>query len=172
MPRPPRAPASDLDAHLVSGLHTTGPDASVEVASPAAALSVNGGGQRHTQYAAKDSGLSIAELVALDERGVAKWVANRSPKLAPFAPLFEEHQIEGALFLRLTDDMLREMGIRRECRQSLLALCGPPPGAVPDLTASSTRPLSDRATCSPAGRAFAAEGAEPARPARSEHLGG
>ena len=61
-----------------------------------------------------DTGLSVAELVALDERGVAQWVANRSPKLAPFAPLFEEHQIEGALFLRLSDEMLREMGINRE----------------------------------------------------------
>jgi hypothetical protein len=52
-------------------------------------------------------------LASMDERGVAEWVQSLSPKLAPFAPLFEEHQIEGALFLRLTDEMLREMGINR-----------------------------------------------------------
>ena len=105
----------DLGAGLVSGVHTTGPDLASprELSSPTVTLSgKKGGGKR--QYAAMDTGLSVAELVALDERGVAQWVANRSPKLAPFAHLFEEHQIEGALFLRLSDEMLREMGINRE----------------------------------------------------------
>ena len=63
------------------------------------------------QYAAQDTGVSIEVLATYDENGVAQWVQNLSPKLAPFAPLFVEHQIEGPLFLRLTDEMLREMGI-------------------------------------------------------------
>jgi hypothetical protein len=62
-------------------------------------------------YVATDTGVSIEVLATYDERGVAQWVQNLHPKLAPFAPLFEKHQIEGALFLRLTDEMLREMGI-------------------------------------------------------------
>lgn len=66
------------------------------------------GGQ---QYVAQDTGVSIEVLASYDERGVAQWVQNLSPKMAPFAPLFIEHQIEGPLFLRLTDEMLREMGI-------------------------------------------------------------
>lgn len=57
--------------------------------------------------------MSIEVLATYDERGVAQWIQNLSPKLAPFAPLFVEHQIEGALFLRLDDAMLREMGINR-----------------------------------------------------------
>ena len=66
------------------------------------------GGQ---QYSAQDTGVSIEVLASFDEKAVAQWVQNLSPKLAPFAPLFVEHQIEGPLFLRLTDEMLREMGI-------------------------------------------------------------
>lgn len=66
------------------------------------------GGQ---QYVATDAGVSIEALASYDEQMVAQWVRNLSPKLAPFAGLFEEHQIEGPLFLRLTDAMLKEMGI-------------------------------------------------------------
>ena len=68
------------------------------------------GGQ---QYSATDTGVSIEVLASYDENAVAQWVKNLSPKLAPFAPLFVEHQIEGPLFLRLTDAMLKEMGINR-----------------------------------------------------------
>ena len=159
----------DLNAGLVSGVHTTGPGAGNSEApqvtcvfsSPAPPNVVQppqrkprprpcqltkhpahrtnrlAGGQ---QYAATDSGVSIEQLASLDEKGVAQWVHNLSPKLAPFAPLFEQHQIEGALFLRLTDDMLREMGINRA--RATLAL---PPGLPLSLPEALHRALSRRA---------------------------
>ena len=40
---------------------------------------------------------------------VAQWVSTL-PRLAPYANLFIEHQVEGTLFGRLDDAMLKEMG--------------------------------------------------------------
>ena len=134
----------DLNAGLVSGVHTTGPGGPASQAPQVTCVSLfsrlptrrlhshrgkplvtNNSRARHRpahrnnrlaggqQYAATDSGVSIELLASFDEKGVAQWVYNLSPKLAPFAPLFEQHQVEGPLFLRLTDEMLREMGINR-----------------------------------------------------------
>ncbi len=103
--------------------------------------------------------MSIEVLATYDERAVAQWVQNLSPKLAPFAGLFVEHQIEGPLFLRLTDEMLREMGIN----------CAPAPRScvilryIPSLDLTCDRfsafvTRSDRSARTAARGALTAEG--------------
>jgi len=64
-----------------------------------------------TQYAAMDVGVTIEALASFDDRQVAQWVANLSPKLRPFAYNFEVHQIDGEVFLQLDNAMLTEIGI-------------------------------------------------------------
>ena len=75
----------DLGAGLVSGVQRP-----LSLASPRELSSPTGLSQKGRRQAAVcgDGHGALGGVVALDE-GVAQWVANRSPKLAPFVVLFE-----------------------------------------------------------------------------------
>ena len=58
-----------------------------------------------------DIGVTTEALSKFDDKQVAQWVANLSPKLRPFAYNFEVHQIDGEVFLQLDNAMLMEIGV-------------------------------------------------------------
>ena len=70
-------------------------------------------GAMNQGYTAVDGGVGIDEMARYDEQQVAAWIGS-FPKLQPYAQLFVEHQIEGALFLRLTGRSPRPL---RNCQR-------------------------------------------------------
>ena len=100
----------DLNAGLLAGVAGVPGAQSGQLQGRAAAPAQAVLQARPSRYAV-DHGVSIEQLAQFDEKQVAQWISTAFPRLGQFAPLFIEHQIEGPLFLRLTDDMLREMGI-------------------------------------------------------------
>ena len=115
----PAAHMGDLNAGLTAGVHTTHTGPLSAGSAPMAIQTQRAG------YVATDGGVSLNEMVAWDENQVAAWVATL-PRLAPYAALFVEHQIEGKLFARLDEGMLREM-VRCASLPSAVALPQPPP---------------------------------------------
>ena len=115
----PAAHMGDLNAGLTAGVHTTHTGPLSAGSAPMAIKTQRAG------YVATDGGVSLNEMVAWDENQVAAWVATL-PRLAPYAALFVEHQIEGKLFARLDEGMLREM-VRCASLPSAVALPQPPP---------------------------------------------
>jgi hypothetical protein len=93
----------DMNAGLLAGVHH---GVAIQATATPQAQFV----RRQDYQSSQAQGVSVEQIAQWDEKQVAQWVATLG-KLAPFAPLFEQHQIEGPLFMRLDDGMLREMGI-------------------------------------------------------------
>ena len=64
----------------------------------------------------RSASFDLVSLHRFSEDQVAEWVA-AIPRLRQFAPLFKKHQIVGSVFLRLDNEMLKEIGI--DCAPSL-----------------------------------------------------
>ena len=93
-------------AGLTAGVHTTQSSGELGGGGPANANTMYNTG---AGYVATNTGPSIVEMSEWDETKVASWVSTL-PRLKPYAQCFIDHQIEGKLFVRLEESMLREMG--------------------------------------------------------------
>jgi hypothetical protein len=94
-------------AGLTAGVHTTHSSGELGGGGPANANTMY---NTAAGYVATNTGPSIVEMSEWDETKVASWVSTL-PRLQPYAQCFIDHQIEGKLFVRLEESMLREMGI-------------------------------------------------------------